>query len=93
MTMSFAPSVSAQASASDRKIVLRAGHVGGRNRRVDRPILRHRGRAGQRRRGDAAQVQIELDVAADAERLGDGARGLDLARVDLAVADVSAFSA
>ena len=61
--------------------------VGRRDRLVDRPILGHRGGAGQRRGGDAAQVEIQLGVAADAERPGDGARGLDLARVDLAVAD------
>ena len=63
-------------------------HVGrGNLRGIDRPILRHRQIARQRRAAERGQVHGDLDVAGDAERPRDRARRLDLARVPLAVRD------
>ena len=87
--MSRAPSTSAQPSASDEKDRVARGHVGRRESRgasMSRPC--GTGSAvGERRPADGAQIEIHLEVALDAERARDGARGLDLARMPLAVAD------
>ena len=50
-------------------------------------ILRDVAVADQRGPAERREVDVELDVARDAQRGGDAARRLDLARVDLAVAD------
>ena len=50
-------------------------------------ILRDVAVADQRRAAERREVDVELDVARDAERRGDAARRVDLARVHLAVAD------
>ena len=68
--------------------MLRAGHVGGGNvGRGQVAIARHRRVRGQRRAADGAQIDRQLEMPLDAERRGDGARRLDLARVALAVVD------
>ena len=55
--------------------------------RIDRPVLGHRRVGRQRRAAERGQIDVELDVARDAEPLRDGASRLQFLRVPLAVAD------
>ena len=52
-----------------------------------RPILRDLAVADERRPADLRQRHLEFEVPRDAQRRGDLPRRLDLARVDLPVAD------
>ena len=54
---------------------------------VERAILRDGAVADERGAAERSEVDGQLEVPGDAERAGRGARRLDLARVDLAVAD------
>ena len=86
--MASAPTTSAQASASDRKIVLRAGtYVDGMSGALDFPVLRNRAVADERRTAERGEIHLELDVPDDPEVAGHGASGGQLLAVHLAVAD------